>query len=381
MIAPLLVVLAGAPDVNMLSLEAGSVVIDASPSYGGSWTAEALADGSSSTGWSSPMGSRGPFHFTFELEQRSVLTAVEVDNSGAEESSYPGISAATVEVWVSGAQSDQETKVATVKLPKKGKASMKLPKDTLGRFVKLVVPGNHGHASYTELMEVSVLGHPLEPTPAPTRSIAGNWLLDDGMMRITVDGPNVAGCVLRTNDAVRFRGTLAGRVARVTLEGLDRTRGTSTLVVAGDGERLRGRYQLSGFGTWTATRKDGPPMDCELLLAQASLARRLDGARENITLIGVGFGADDGVVLEANDELSALAALLKLRPEAKVQVLVLGKTDGADELKRTERRATAVANVLVRKGVAPDRVELGYGILKWAAVKPEPRVEVRWKLE
>ena len=46
-----------------------------------------------------------------------------------------------------------------------------------------------------------------------------------------------------------------------------------------------------------------------------------------------------------------------------------------------EAKATAVANLLLRKGVAPERVELGYGLVKWPSVKPEPRVEVRWKTE
>lgn len=375
---------APAPDVNMLALEAGTVIIESSPSYGGAWTADALADGSTATGFCGPQGTKGPFHFTFELEQRSVLSAVEVDNAGAEESSYTGISAAIVEVWVSGAQSDTPTKVATVKIPKGGKARAVLPKDTLGRFVKLVVPGNHGNASYTELMEVSVLGHPLEPTPAPTRSMSGVWSLDDGVMRIAADGATVSGCVLRANnDAMRFRGTLGGHVAKVSVESIDRTKGSATLVVSSDGTRLRGRYQLGAFGSWTATRKEGAVIDCDMLFAQASLTRRLDAAREAIVLLGVGFNAaDDSVQLEANDDLSALAAILSSRPTARVQVSVLGKTDGsADELKRTERRATAVANALLKKGVPPERVEIGFGLMKWPSVKPEPRVEVRWKID
>lgn len=385
MLSPLVIaaaVVAAAPDVNMLALEAGTVIIESSPSYGGAWTAEALADGSSATGFCGPQGTKGPFHFTFELEQRSVLTAVEVDNAGTEEGSYTGISAAVVEVWVSGAQSDSPTKVATVKVPKGGKARAVLPKDTLGRFVKLVVPGNHGNAQYTELMEVSVLGHPLEPTPAPTRNIAGTWSLDDGVIRISADGASVSGCVSRANDAWRFRGTLAGHVAKVQVESLDRTRGNATLVVSSDGTRLRGRYQLGSFGSWSASRKEGAPIDCELLFAQASLARRLDSAREPVALLGVGFNADDSAQLEANDDLSALAAILTSRPSARVTLMVLGKTDGSpDELKHSERRATSIANALLKKGVPPERVELGFGLMKWPSVKPEPRVEARWKID
>ncbi|MFT3707693.1 MAG: discoidin domain-containing protein [Archangium sp.] len=383
MLTPVLLLAAAAgPDVNMLALEAGTVIVDSSPSYGGAWTAEALADGSASTGFCGPQGTKGPFFFTFELEQRSVLTSVEIDNTGDEEPSYPGISAASVEVWVSGAQTDQAQKVATVKVPRAGKARFALPKDTLGRFVKLVVPGNHGNPSYTELMEVAVMGHPLEPTPSPTRNIAGMWSLDDGVIRIAADGATVTGCVLRKNDAQRFRGTIAGHVAKVTLEGLDRTRGSATMVVTADATRLRGRYQLGGFGTWTATRKEGALVDCDAMIAQAALARRLDAARDSLVLMGVGFAANDEVALEANDDLSSIVALLHDRPTARVQFTVLGKTDGApDELKRTERRATALANALLKKGVPPERVEIGFGLMKWPAVKPEPRVEARWKVD
>jgi hypothetical protein len=98
---------------------------------------------------------------------------------------------------------------------------------------------------------------------------------------------------------------------------------------------LRGRYQLNGFGSWTATRRDGPPGDCDSLIAQAS----------------------------------------------RVQLLVLGRSidPAGDELKRCERRAMAVLNALTKKGIAPERVELGHGVIKWPTVKPEPRVEARWR--
>jgi hypothetical protein len=39
----------------------------------------------------------------------------------------------------------------------------------------------------------------------------------------------------------------------------------------------------------------------------------------------------------------------------------------------------AVLNALTKKGIAPERVELGHGVIKWPTVKPEPRVEARWR--
>ncbi|MFO0597669.1 MAG: hypothetical protein U0228_20350 [Myxococcaceae bacterium] len=368
------------PEVNLLSIEAGAVLLDSSPSYGGTWSAEALADGAAGTGWSSPSGARGPFHFTFELEQRSVLTAIEVDNTNAEEPSYPGISASALEVWVMGAQTDQPTRVATLKLGKRGKARLALPKDTTGRIIKLVVPGNLGHASYTELMEVAVLGHPLEPTPSPTRSLDGLWSLDDGVVVLTADQGAVSGCVRRANDALRFTGTVQGRVAQGSLEGLDRLKGSATFVVSSDGNTLRARYEMVGFGTWKASRRDALKPDCATLIAEAALGRRLDAATGPVALLGVGFGPDDTLRTTAGDELTALASLLAERPTARVELAVLGRTDGgADELKRTERRAQAVIQALMKLGLAPERVELGFGVMKWPGVRPEPRVEARWK--
>jgi hypothetical protein len=66
---------------------------------------------------------------------------------------------------------------------------------------------------------------------------------------------------------------------------------------------------------------------------------------------------------------------------SRVQLLVLGRSidPAGDELKRCERRAMAVLNALTKKGIAPERVELGHGVIKWPTVKPEPRVEARWR--
>jgi hypothetical protein len=254
MLLAIVLVVAAAPEVNLLSLEAGTVLGESAPAYGGAWSAEALTDGSATTGWSSPSGTRGPFAFSFELEQRSAMTALEVDNSGAEEGGYPGISAAVVELWVEG------QKIVALEVPKRGKARAALPKNTLGRNVRLVVPKNHGNGSYTELMEVTLLGAGLEPTPAPSRSITALWAFEDGVIRLSADGGSLSGCVLRGADALRLRGTLAGHVAKVSVEGLDRTKGTATLVVS------------------------------------------------------VGFASDDALQIEANDDLTALLALLQARP-------------------------------------------------------------------
>lgn len=381
MTALLLTLLAAAPDVNLLSLESGTVAIETPPSFGGAWSPESLVDGDPSTGWCSQSGAKGPWRFVFELEQRSALTALEADTSSSEEPGYPGISAKTIELWISeGGAPGSFTRVASVPVPKHGRAKVALPKQALGRFVQLVVVNNHGHASYTELMEVAVLGHPLEPSSAPAKSIAGTWALEGGgLVRLAEDGSTLSGCAVQGGAAWRLRGSIAGRVAKTTLEELDGTAGTSLLVSSSDGNVLRGRWRASGAGAWTAKRRPGPEADCTALLEQVSFERRLAASGDAVTLRGIGFDANDELKLDTRNELAALAGLLTSHPGSRARMLVLGRTTEipADELKRCERRAQAVLQFLLKRGVTAESVELGVGLLKLGGVQPEPRVEVK----
>lgn len=379
--ALVLLALAASPDVNLLTLEAGAVAVEASDSYGGDWTVDGLVDGNPRTGWCSPMGARGPWTFVFELEQRSALVEVEVDNTNAQEREYPGISASGLEVWVSSNRADGFTQVTSLKLPKGGRARVPLAEAPFGRFVKLVVTGNHGATNFTELMEVSVKGHPLEPPGPPMRHASGTWdLSGGGVLRLVVDDDaQVRGCVVLGADAWRLRGAMAGRVARVSLDAPEGPPEAGTVVVASSGAVLRWARREPSAVVVGTRRPEGPDADCAALMDQAALERRLAGAPDGIVLRGVGFGANDEPRLEPGAELAPLAGLLAARPQLKVRMLVLGKTTepANDELKRCERRARAVLAALMKLGVPPESVVLGYGLLKVGPVQPEPRVEVR----
>ena len=94
----LIVILSSAPlqageDDDLLDLDSGGLVLSATTQYGGRWNAQALLDGSNLTGWSSAKGYPYPNEFLIELPRQSVLTSFVVDNTGAEESTFPGISA------------------------------------------------------------------------------------------------------------------------------------------------------------------------------------------------------------------------------------------------------------------------------------------------
>ena len=94
----LIVILASAPlqageDEDLIDLRSGGLVLSATTQYGGRWNAQALVDGSNLTGWSSAKGYPYPNEFLIELPRRCVLASFVIDNTGAEESNFPGISA------------------------------------------------------------------------------------------------------------------------------------------------------------------------------------------------------------------------------------------------------------------------------------------------
>lgn len=322
---------------------------------------------------------KGPYTFVYELEQRSALSALEVNNAQAEESSNPGCSASRVEVWVSSSgPSEGFTRVASLPLKKSGAGRVALPKDTTGRWVRVVIPGNHGDARYTELMELSLLGHPLEP-PAP-KSLAGAWWLEGGgVLRLSGDGAALGGCAVWPEEVWTVKGTARGRAASLAWT-QERSTGTVTLALGDDGA-LRGRWrsEAGSVGTWAGVRRAEAGLDCRTTVEDLQFARRLRGASLGVTLSGVSFDlATDELALEGRSELASLARLLAMNPALRVRLLVLGRTTDAapDELKRCERRAQRLLAHLQRAGVPSSAVDVGVGILKvGSAVQLEPRVE------
>lgn len=375
----LLALLAATPDVNMLSLEAGTVVVQAPPSWGGTWTPEALTDGDPATGWCSASGTKGPFSLVYELEQRAALTSVEVNNANAEESSNPGVSASSIEVWVSSTgPAEGFTRVATVPLKKLGSGRATLPKNTLARWVRLTIPGNHGDTRYTELMEVSLPGHPLEPSPP--KSLTGTWRLEKGgALRLVEEGPTLTGCAIWPNEVWALKGASRGRAASLTWT--EETTSGQAIVAIGDDGALRGRWRgdAGGSEAWAGVKRAEPELDCRTALEDLRFGRRLRAEALGVTLTGVSFDVtSDELKLEARNELAALERMLAAGGSQRVRLLVLGRSAEAapDELKRCERRAQRLLAHLQRAGVAASAVDVGIGILKvGSAVQLEPRVE------
>jgi hypothetical protein len=385
MITALGLLLAAAPDVNLLSLENGGVPIETPPTYGGTWSVQAMFDGVSTTGWCSAEDAKGPFTFTFELEQRSLLTSVDADDTSAEETTNPGISTRALEIWVSTkGPYDGYTLAAKLPMPKSGSAGSALPKDTLARWVRVVVKGNWGHPHYTELMELAVRGHGLEPPVK--RSVAGTWSLEHGTVLRLNDGDLfVSGCEATQSGEPQvwlMRGEQRGRVARFEWrEAAAENTGTAVVALTDDGT-LHGVWKSSsgGSGLWVGSpRVTDPVLDCAAAAEEARLLKRLANEPRGATLHGVGFEGDE-LKLQAENDLAPLRRALAGSHELKARVLVLGRAadPAADELKRTERRAQKIVQYLLATGASSSQLDTGFGLMRFgAAVQLEPRVEVQ----
>lgn len=375
----LLLVLAASPEVNLLSLEAGTVIVQSPASWGGTWTPEALADGDLATGWCAAVGTKAPYSFVYELEQRSALVSLELNNVNAEESSNPGVSANAVEVWVSSTSATEGfNRVASVPLKKLGTARATLPKEIVARWVRLVIPGNYGDTRYTELMEVTLLGHALEP--AAPQAFAGTWRLEGGgVLRLTSDGAALTGCATWADTVWAFKGASRGRAASLTWT--DENTTGSAVLAFGDDALLRGRWHgdSGGSGAWSGTKRPEPELDCRSALEDLRFTRRLRTEAQGLTLTGVSFDlASDELRLETRNELLSLERHLSSGAKQRVRLLVLGRSSepAPDELKRCERRAQRLLAHLQRAGIPTSTVDVGIGILKvGAAVQVEPRVE------
>ena len=152
------------PRSNILARARGTAVISMSSSYGGSWTAANLADGSTSTGWSSAKGAAFPHTVVFELPQPHAIISIAVDNTGDQEGSYPGISSRRVAVYGSSTSITAGfTQLSAFEARRGGRMEVTLGAPVTARWLKFVVSSNWGNAEYTEVMELEAYGEPVGP--------------------------------------------------------------------------------------------------------------------------------------------------------------------------------------------------------------------------
>ncbi len=354
------------PLVDALDFDNGTVLIEDSGSFGtgvGSWSAWRLADGDPSVGWCSPNGTLTGT-FVWQLDATWRLDTLVLSNESSEEESYPGVSAKGVELWLKP-EGGAFTKVGTYTVPKGKKATFPL-KGVLAKQVKLVVTGNWGHADYTELAEVDLLG--ARTTAVSNKRFAGLYDSSYGIMKLEQDGDGLYGCY---GQRAYLFGTVSGPTARLTWLEEDEAgavirEGAVTFAEKGDG-KLWGIWFENGAlaGVWEA-EQGTTPADCTpRKTGRVGRSLKTSG---RVVLYGIRFATNSDVPLpESTPTLEELAAALKASPSTKV--LIEGHTDSTNtdayNLELSERRAKAVVGWLTKQGVEASRLSSkGFGKAK-----------------
>lgn len=348
-------------DGDLLDLASGSLVLEYSGQYDETWAAMMLIDATTEYGWASPENDPYPHHFVLELPRRHRLDTLTLSNRGAEDGSYPGISARHVEVLASVEGPDGPWReVATVEVPQGDRARAALPAGTEARWLKLVVRDNWGHDSYTELMEVGAAGEPVGEPPE-TPPLEGVYDTNYDLLEIHRAGTRIAGCY-EWNEG-HLNGSTDGRVARFQwVENEGRQSGTAIMVLASDGSYLNGYWYEHGDyqGLWYGRRAPGEDLECPVSLGTGDLEAKLDRG-DSAILYGLHFDFDSARLREESREtLRQVLDVLEARPGLPVRLE--GHTDsvGSAGYNRdlSRERAAAVRSWLAERGIDAGRLEV-----------------------
>jgi outer membrane protein OmpA-like peptidoglycan-associated protein len=348
--------------IDRLDFASGALLVSASSEYGGGWAALRALDGGIEKGWCSEGGTPLPHTLVVELPQPYALTAIAVDNTGAQDDGYPGISSRAITVYGSTESAQAGfVKLTAFEAPRGGRKEVTLPQAATARWLKFVVGSNWGNEEYTELMELEAYGEPVGP--APQVVAAGTYETTYGLMRLEQDGSKIRGCYDYRGG--QLDGTISGRVLQLQWreEGENHTGGA--IFIAQDDGALSGVYYQNGQlqGEWEGPRAK-PNQRAECTIAEAGLAAMLDATGKAL-IYGIYFDPDSAVPKpESQATLEEILAVLQAKPA--LRLLVAGHTDstGADahNLQLSQQRAEAVVSWLVSHEVAPARLSAkGFG--------------------
>jgi len=355
------------PDVlDALDFDNGTLLVAQSGSYGSgvsSWSAWRLTDGDAELGWCSPKDQPTGGSFEWDLDTTWRLDTLTVSTEGVEEDAYPGVSAKSLDLFVSDG-ADFKKVGSFVMGAKHSKKSFPL-KGVKAKKVKLVVTGNFGNAEYTEIGELDLLGARLGAPPKA--NLTGVFSSSYGPMRFVQDGAAVYGCYDWASVSSLVWGDVQGRVARVTWteesdEGPPRE-GTATFAVLPD-QSFWGVWYENGelAGEWSGPRSGEAPK-CQP--QKKGTVARLLKKHGRAVLYGIHFATGADVPLpESSATLEELAAALQ--QESAVRVLIEGHTDSTNtdafNLDLSQRRAKSVVTWLTQHGVDAARLDAkGFG--------------------
>jgi outer membrane protein OmpA-like peptidoglycan-associated protein len=376
LVVPLLWLAANPPvdPIDLLDFDQGTVLVSGPASRGdniGAWAPFYLTDGSRKDGWCSAKGKPIAGAFVYELSQDSELQTLRVVNTGAEESTFPGVSARAVELLVAGADG-KFTSVGIFEAPHGGEKEFPLPPGKPVRHVKIVIDSNWGNPDYTEVMEIDLLGRKLGDLPS--FDVGGTYYSPQWKgLRLMQTGTSVEGCY-DFNDGT-FSGELDGRTARVlwqelVVKGKPHSKGSATFVVGAD-HTMRGIYFVDGDlgvrGTWDLEKAATPEQQPKCKPPEDTMLEQLKRTGRMV-LYGIHFDVNSAV-LRKESERTLFQIFDALKHDMSLKLLVEGHTDSTNtdayNQDLSERRARAVVEWLVAKGVQTHKLKAkGFGRMK-----------------
>jgi len=349
---------------DLLDLVSGTVVISVSSTYGGGWGPLNLIDGGSDRGWCSEQNTALPHVIVIELPQTYAVASVAVDNTNAQDSGYPGISARAITVYGSTVSATSGwTKLISLEAVASKRKEVTLPQPSTAQWLKFEITSNWGNSEYTELMELEAYGEPVGPRPKV--SVAGVYETTYDLMRLEQEGSRVWGCY----DCCAFgqlTGSLTGRVLEFEWredEGTDV--GTAIMVLSAGGDVLTGVFFRNGQlqGEWSGHRASSKRTQCTVARS-GGLAERLKATGKAV-VYGIYFDPDSANLKpESTGTLEEILSVLKAQLSLRLQIG--GHTDSTNtdayNLKLSQQRAEAVVKWLVDDGIAAARLTAkGFG--------------------
>jgi outer membrane protein OmpA-like peptidoglycan-associated protein len=357
--------------VNAIAFENGAVLTSYTSEYGGGassqWIALALIDGDPATGWASANGQPTGQEFVFELPAPHAISGLAFDTTFVEESGYPGIGAKAVEVWAAEALDGSYRQIWSGELATSAETQVELPEPQTAARIKLVIAGNGGDASYTELMEFAAFGEPLT-APSTAEIIEGTYQTNWGPFYVILSDGRVKGCY--DHDQGRFSGSSSGNLLNLVWRESNDQVGRAVMAVTRDGGFLNGFWYEGGArkGTWFGPfDPDAAKPNCAADLVEtdkSEVAQSLDETGR-ATLYGIYFDTDSDVIRpDSLPTLNNLFDWLNANPDASVTFEGHTDSDGSDAHNQdlSARRAASVVGWLTGNGIAPGRLAgLGFG--------------------
>ena len=343
-------------DKDLLNIANGAVVTSQSGSFSELWDGLLILDDATETGWCSRDGSF-PQIIEISLSKAYNLTKFEIDNSNAQENSYPGISTKDFELWVS-ADNENFERVLSEEASQGNIRSFQL-NTLMTMSLRLVINSNYGFKAYTELMEVNAYGKESN-SEIRARPIEGIYQTNYKKMKIKSDGRVIYGCY--EHDEGKMRGTLTENVIQFEWnETGGQQIGTAIMALTDDNMYLNGLWYENGQyrGLWNGKKiLNSDETVCELPSGSALVHDLEESGR--VILYGILFDYDsDKIKTESYSTLDDIFSALE--SSASLQLYVDGHTDnlGSDLYNNelSHKRAISVIKWLVDKGIDSSRLE------------------------